>query len=510
MKLLSLLACIVLLAGLTVQRGLAQPLTTNTIGGFEGEYPAYWNEGSEPAGATLSWATDQYRSLGHSIKIDKPATTADSASWISDNMCSIWSPQHLKNVDILLGAYVKTQNVNTSPATDDERWWISYSFWDSAGAFIGETKLPIDQTTATSTGWLADTNDVGQTILPKDSWTTIVKFVAGKNATGTVWADDFVFYGRGGNWAGQDWNAGLLVPSGWFYWLPPNGGNDGLLGFGFENTTVTTEAAHSGTHSLKFDMPFDRAPHDGFVGTHRFMLDGSGPNPGLISPDGQAPQSIKAAAGDILRLTVWIKASNLVPDSAALYPGTWSVGFTPLWFTGAGNNLGYNPVGPAVDYTFAFPAVTSFDWTQYSLDVTVPSGVGAAALEARLHVYSRFTGTIYFDDLGVQVIGTTTSVGDKDKGIPKTFELSNNYPNPFNPTTIIPYAVPRADQISLEIYNVLGQRVRTLVDGMSSPGYHQAVWDGRDGNGVQVQSGIYFYRLQTGQVGLVKKMLYIK
>ncbi len=50
MKLLSLLACTVLLAGLTVQRGLAQPLTTNTIGGFEGEYPAYWNEGSEPGG----------------------------------------------------------------------------------------------------------------------------------------------------------------------------------------------------------------------------------------------------------------------------------------------------------------------------------------------------------------------------------------------------------------------------------------------------------------------------
>ncbi|HLX12416.1 MAG TPA: hypothetical protein VKS81_06345, partial [Bacteroidota bacterium] len=203
---------------------LQAQVTTNTIGGFEGGTPAYWTVGNTPSGASVTWATDQFRSLGHSLKISKPSTTSDSAAWISTNMCDIWAPQHLKNVDILLGAYVKTQGVNMNPATDDAKWWVSYSFWDSSGAFIGETKLPIDQTSATSSGWLADTNAVGQTILPKDSWTTIVKFVAGKNATGTVWAGDFVFYGRGGNWAGQDWNTSVGVPQGFYYWLPPNGG----------------------------------------------------------------------------------------------------------------------------------------------------------------------------------------------------------------------------------------------------------------------------------------------
>ena len=161
--------------------------------------------GNNPGDNTLSWATDQYRSMGHSLKIDK-TTTGDSASWISENMADIWSPQHLANVDIMLGAYVKTMNVNTNPADDDSRWWISYTFYDSAGALIGETKLPIDQSSASSSGWIADTNGVGETILPKDSWKTIIKFVAGKNATGTVWADDFIFIGRGGAWAGQDWN----------------------------------------------------------------------------------------------------------------------------------------------------------------------------------------------------------------------------------------------------------------------------------------------------------------
>jgi hypothetical protein len=480
----------------------------NAVGGFESSLPSYWTKGNEPSGASLSWATDQYKSSGHSLKISKPAATADSAAWISENMCDIWSPTHSKNVDIFLGANVKTEGVNIAPTTDDEKWWISYSFWDTSGVFIGETKLPIDQSVATSSGWIADTNGVGETILGSDSWKTIVKFVAGKNATGTVWADDFVFYGRAGAWAGQDWNTNLLAPTGWYYWLPPNGGNDGLLNDGFENTRVTSTVAHSGLNSLMFELPFDRVAHDGFVGTQRFMLDGSSPITFAAQKGNQNVSSIKAVPGDILRLTVWIKASNLVPDSAALYPGTWAVGFTPLWFTGTGHNYGYGPVGPSIDYTFTFPAVTSFDWTPYSLDVTVPEGVDAKALEVRLHVYSRFTGTIYFDDLSVEVIGTTLDV--KDNTIPRTFDLANNYPNPFNPTTTIRFAVPQAGPISLMVYNVLGQQVRILAQGNISAGYHDVVWDGKDDRGMTVQSGVYFYRLQTGSVALVKKMVMIK
>ena len=75
------------------------------------------------------------------------------------------------------------------------------SFTDRTAPKIGETKLPINQSTASSNAWVADTNAVGSTILPEDSYTTIIKFVAGKNATGTVWADDFMFYGRKGGHA---------------------------------------------------------------------------------------------------------------------------------------------------------------------------------------------------------------------------------------------------------------------------------------------------------------------
>ncbi|MCH8011425.1 MAG: hypothetical protein IIA61_05685, partial [Candidatus Marinimicrobia bacterium] len=257
-----------LFCALTTGTGVAQ---IESIGGFEGDLPSYWTIGAEPAGSTLEWATDQFRSMGRSLKITKSATS-EAAVWESENAADFWSPQHLANVDMLVGAYVRTENVNTNPATDDEKWYISYTFYNETGGLIGETMLPIDQSVASSGGFVADTNDVGATILPVDSWTTIMKFVGGKDATGTVWADDFMLYGRGGAWAGQNWNTSVGVPSGWIYWLPPSGGNNGEINHGYENTIVTDEEAHSGLYSLKFDLPFDREPHDGFVGTKRFLF----------------------------------------------------------------------------------------------------------------------------------------------------------------------------------------------------------------------------------------------
>ena len=123
---------------------------------------------------------------------------------------------------------------------------MAYEFYDDLGVTIGTFKLPIPQSVASTGACVADTNSPGDVILPKDSYTTIIKFVAGKNATGTVWVDDIMFYGRAGQWAGQHWGSNLEYPTGWYYWMPPIGGNDGELTKGYENTVVTTEAAHSG------------------------------------------------------------------------------------------------------------------------------------------------------------------------------------------------------------------------------------------------------------------------
>ncbi|MCU7515684.1 MAG: T9SS type A sorting domain-containing protein [Ignavibacteria bacterium] len=461
----------------------------NQIGGFESDLPSYWMKG-KVTGATLDWATDQSRSMGRSLKITKAAATTDSVYWQSENMTDLWSPKVLKDVDILLGAFVRTENVNLNPANDDARWWISYLFYDSTGAKIGEIKLPIDQTKASSGGWVADTNAAGSAILPKDAWKLVIMFVAGKNATGTVWADDFILTGRGGAWAGQDWNTSVGVPTGWNYWLPPNGGNDAKLNSGFENTRITSEFAHSGTYSLKFDSL--SGTHDAWVGTRRFELGND------------------VKAGDWLMLSVWVKANHLSPDSATANPGTWGVGFTPIFHSGWKNNDPYDEIG-SKDLVFTFPSAaqdTAFDWTEYSIDYPVPDDPKVKAFSVRIHVYSRFRGTIYFDDLTVQTT-TTTAVHGKNVAL-NSFSLEQNYPNPFNPTTTIRYSIPEHAVVTLRIYDMLGREVKTLVNTEQNPGQYNATWNGDNNYGTRVASGIYIYRVQAGKYVQVKKMMLLK
>jgi hypothetical protein len=94
--------------------------------------------------------------------------------------------------------------------------------------------------------------------------------------------------------------------------------------------------------------------------------------------------------------------------------------------------------------------------------------------------------------------------------VPLEFELRQNYPNPFNAMTTIEIGLPYAGSVRLEVYNLLGQRVRTLVDGSLAPGRHAIGWSGRDDGGGRVASGIYFYRLTDGDAAETRKMVFIK
>lgn len=95
-------------------------------------------------------------------------------------------------------------------------------------------------------------------------------------------------------------------------------------------------------------------------------------------------------------------------------------------------------------------------------------------------------------------------------GIPDDYLLEQNYPNPFNPSTTIRFALPEAASVSLTIYNIRGQLVKTLVNGSLEAGYHQVQWDGSSELGEKVSSGLYFYRLESGDFQQVKKMLLVK
>ncbi len=96
------------------------------------------------------------------------------------------------------------------------------------------------------------------------------------------------------------------------------------------------------------------------------------------------------------------------------------------------------------------------------------------------------------------------------KSIPEQFELGQNYPNPFNPTTTISFGLPSTDDVSLRIYNIRGQLVRELVNGVLDAGYHEVTWDGQDQHGGKVASGIYFYRLESGDYSQSRKMIMLK
>ncbi|TNE68896.1 T9SS type A sorting domain-containing protein [bacterium] len=98
--------------------------------------------------------------------------------------------------------------------------------------------------------------------------------------------------------------------------------------------------------------------------------------------------------------------------------------------------------------------------------------------------------------------GEVTSI---ESQIPAQFELAQNYPNPFNPSTTIKFSLPKADQVSLEIYDVTGRLVQTLVNGMRNAGYHQVQF-----NASNLASGLYFYRLSSKQGVVTKKLMLIK
>jgi hypothetical protein len=104
-----------------------------------------------------------------------------------------------------------------------------------------------------------------------------------------------------------------------------------------------------------------------------------------------------------------------------------------------------------------------------------------------------------------------TGVGEQPGAtIPKTLELYGNYPNPFNPTTQIAFGLPAAMRVTIRIFNVLGEEVAVLQDGIMNAGVHHLTWDGRNASGREVGTGLYLYRLESAAITLYGKMFLIR
>jgi hypothetical protein len=102
---------------------------------------------------------------------------------------------------------------------------------------------------------------------------------------------------------------------------------------------------------------------------------------------------------------------------------------------------------------------------------------------------------------------TSTKVSDEYKLTPYEFRVSQNYPNPFNPDTKIVYNIPKTANVSIEVYDILGQKIATLLNASQNAGVHEVVWNARAGKGTAAPSGIYFCRVQSGSNSKVIKMI---
>ncbi len=106
--------------------------------------------------------------------------------------------------------------------------------------------------------------------------------------------------------------------------------------------------------------------------------------------------------------------------------------------------------------------------------------------------------------------GLTDGLAFETLDLPAEFDLKANYPNPFNPSTTINFDVPEASDVRLEVFDMMGRRVATLVNGQLGAGRYEAIWDARSDAGAPVASGVYLYRLQAGSFESVKRMVFMK
>ena len=143
--------------------------------------------------------------------------------------------------------------------------------------------------------------------------------------------------------------------------------------------------------------------------------------------------------------------------------------------------------------------------------VRLLSGQPAVGVQVRLFDLTnlrRFVGTTT-DETGYFALSLQAFSTDKGTALPTSFSLGQNYPNPFNPSTIIPYHIPTSAHVRLEVFNLLGQRLATLVDAARPAGTHMAQWDGTDVAGRAVGAGVYIYRLSGGGVTVSRRMVLV-
>jgi hypothetical protein len=164
------------------------------------------------------------------------------------------------------------------------------------------------------------------------------------------------------------------------------------------------------------------------------------------------------------------------------------------------------------------------DWLSYNPTFALIEPGAQTSLSVEIDKTNLITNTLYQAELLISstdplqpeltipvniFIGSTSSI-HQNTAIPKELALHANYPNPFNPTTTLSFDLPRSTSVTLEVYNLLGQRIKTIVSGYLNAGSYRFIWDGTADTGHSISAGIYFYQLKTDEATLIKKMILTK
>jgi len=271
------------------------------------------------------------------------------------------------------------------------------------------------------------------------------------------------------------------------------------------------------------DLTTNKMVRSQWAGVYRVLDTASG-----VATD--RPVMRNTASADIFLMpgTYWIEWMT----DGTLASGPWAPPISINGQTTTGNALQYYLAvwGPVLDdgtqtqqgFPFLLKGSAGDQWIKM-MD-SHQGTVAAGAMDSlHLRIYALTMDTVYVANIEirsndpalpavvVQISLSTMLVGITDlEEVPTTFDIFQNYPNPFNPETNIKYQIPRSSDVKLVIYNILGQKVRTLVNGRMDPGRYTVVWNGRNDMGNQVASGIYIYRFEAADFRKTMKLMLLK
>ena len=219
--------------------------------------------------------------------------------------------------------------------------------------------------------------------------------------------------------------------------------------------------------------------------------DGSSDHVQVIATSQSDPSAVDTTRFVVVSQNAVLVSLFVTPDSVALSPGD-SVKFVAEGTDQFGRDFNFTPQWSA---------------TGGSIDV---EGLYIAGNQTGTFQVTATDPNTQITAQAVVLIDVSVAVEEDAAEVPTEFRLYQNYPNPFNPETQILYDLPKAAHVRIEIFNILGQRIKTLVDEQKPAGAYSLIWDGRTDNSEAATSGVYIYRLKTNEFVKSRKLLLLR